>query len=93
MLYHSAVTQGRRKGLQSRDVEETAFNWGSGSAFISADPPQPRLKGASITCQAKRPELLIDEINTDRVFLPDPGKFQCQLEGYLVVIEEHATIS
>ena len=33
---------------------------------------------------------MIGEINTERVFLPDPGKFQCQLEGYLVVIEEHA---
>ena len=63
---------------------------GFGVSFFSADPPQPRLKELLIICQAKGPELVIGEINTERVFLPDPGKFRCQLEGYLVVIEEHA---
>jgi hypothetical protein len=55
--------------------------------------PAAEVKGASITCQAKGPELVIGEIKYREYFLPDPGKFQCRLEGYLVVIEEHATIS
>ena len=58
-LCNSTVTRGRR------DVEErNSFNWGSGASFLSADhPPQPRLK-ASHHCQAKGPELVINETNT-----------------------------
>jgi hypothetical protein len=55
-------------------------------------PPAAEVKGFYYR-QAKGLELLI-EINTNLMFLPDPKKIPASTRrGYLVVIEELATIS
>jgi len=53
-------------------------------------PPAAEVKGFLNYCQAKGPELVISEINTNLIFWHDLGKFQRQLEGYQEVTEELA---
>jgi hypothetical protein len=63
-----------------------------GVSFLCRSSPAAEVKGF-YHCQAKGPELVIGGTITNLIVLHDPGKFQRQLEGYLEVIEELATIS